>query len=125
MVFLKSALTVMIFISAISCSAEKNTKNKTLPEENQAMKKGNSQLAEDDGEIRNVKGTIVYHELEGGFYGIIADNGKKYNPINLDEEFQQDGLRVKFDANIKKGMVGIHMWGVYVEILKIEKIEEK
>lgn len=89
------------------------------------MKKESSQLSNDNGEIRSMKGTVVYNELEGGFYGIVADDGKKYNPINLDKEFQQDSLRVKFDANLKKGMVGIHMWGVYVEILKIEKIDDE
>ena len=70
-------------------------------------------------------GVIVYNEIEGGFYGILTDDGKKYNPINLDDSFKKAGLRVRFDANVKKDMVGIHMWGQYVEILKIEKIEEE
>lgn len=78
-----------------------------------------------ESEIRNMKGTVVYHEIEGGFWGIIADDGRKFNPINLSEKFQVENLRVQFDAKVKKGMVGIHMWGEYVEILKIEKLEDE
>ena len=121
--FAKSILAIIIFISAISCSADKSTKTKSLPGQDQAIKKENSQPVNNDGKIRNMKGTVVYHELEGGFWGIVADNGKKYNPINLDEEFQQDSLRVRFDANLKEGMVGIHMWGMYVELKNIKKLE--
>ena len=108
-----------------SCSSEKGTKNKTLPQNTDKTAEETSRLATDNDEIRNMTGVIVYNEIEGGFYGIITDDGKKYNPINLDDSFKKAGLRVRFDANVKKDMVGIHMWGQYVEILKIEKIEEE
>ena len=31
-------------------------------------------------------GTITYINLEGGFYGIVADDGEHYVPINLPSE---------------------------------------
>ena len=43
-------------------------------------------------------GTIHYEDLEGGFYGIMADSGERYLPINLNDTFKIDGLRVKFSA---------------------------
>jgi len=76
-----------------------------------------------DKDIISGTGTIKYIDLEGGFYGIIADNGERYDPINLNQEFQVDGLRVRFEAKIRDDIVGIHMWGVLIEILKIEKLE--
>lgn len=118
---------IILFLSLIflfSCSSEKGTKTKSLPQNADTNEKETPQLAVDKSEIRNMIGTVVFQEIEGGFYGIMAEDGKKYNPINLDDSFKKDGLRVKFDANIKKGMVGIHMWGQYVEILTIEKLEE-
>jgi hypothetical protein len=67
-------------------------------------------------------GTIRYLDFEGGFYGIVADNGEKYDPVNLPRAYRKDGLRVKFHVKEKKGMAGIHMWGKIVEILSIEKL---
>ncbi|HDO19118.1 MAG TPA: PEGA domain-containing protein, partial [Thermoplasmatales archaeon] len=66
------------------------------------------------------RGTVKYVDLEGGFYGIISSSGKKYFPLNLPEEFYQDGLRVIFRAEILKDYSGIYMWGTPIEITKIE-----
>ena len=66
-------------------------------------------------------GTVKYIPLEGGFYGIITDKGDRYLPINLPEEFKQDGLKVEFKARLKK-IVTIHGWGKPIEILKIRRI---
>ncbi len=56
------------------------------------------------------KGTIHYEDLEGGFYGILADSGERYLPINLDDTFKTDGLRVKFSA-YPASIATISMWG--------------
>lgn len=67
-------------------------------------------------------GTVRFIDLEGGFYGIIGDDGSKYDPVNLPNEFRQDSLRVKFKANIVENGVSVHMWGTVIEIQKIEKM---
>jgi len=65
-------------------------------------------------------GTIQYLELEGGFWGIISDDGKAYDVGNLPSEFRKDGLHVRFKAEIRENQISIHMWGTIVEILEIE-----
>lgn len=67
-------------------------------------------------------GTIQYIDLEGGFYGIVADNNEHYLPLNLPEVFRVNGLRVRFVAKIRNDVMTIYMWGTPVEILKIEKL---
>jgi hypothetical protein len=73
------------------------------------------------------EGTIVYVEIEGGFYGIIFDTEfeklKRLDPINLPSEFMEDGLPVRFKAKILRNYVSVHMWGVIVEIIEIERID--
>jgi len=69
-----------------------------------------------------ITGTVRYLDLEGGFYALVADNGQKYDPINLPEEYKKDGLRVKFHVKEEKAMVGIHMWGKIVHVVKIKKL---
>ncbi len=66
-------------------------------------------------------GVIRYFSLEGGFYGIVADNGKNYDPRNLSPEFKQDGLRVRFQVKTRNEAT-VHMWGTPVDIISIEKL---
>jgi len=73
------------------------------------------------GIIKGV-GTIIFLDLEGGFYGIITHDNH-YVPINLPPEFEMDGLRVKFEAKIRKDLVSIHMWGILIELTYIDKIQ--
>jgi hypothetical protein len=65
-------------------------------------------------------GTVKYVDLEGGFYGIVSDDGKQYDPINLEQTYHEDGLRVRFQAKIRQDMASIHMWGTIIELTRIE-----
>lgn len=65
-------------------------------------------------------GTVAFLNFEGGFFGIIGDNGKHYDPINWNSEFKIDGLRVHFTAKIRPDLLSFHMWGTIVEILTIQ-----
>lgn len=65
-------------------------------------------------------GTIKLINLEGEFYGIIGDDGKNYEPINLSDEFKKDGLRVRFQVKLTEDIASTHLWGTPVKIIKIE-----
>jgi hypothetical protein len=67
-------------------------------------------------------GTIIYVDLEGGFYGIIADGGDRYLPDNLSQDFQEDNLRISFEGIITD-QPNIAMWGRTISLTKIERIE--
>ncbi|MBP2145676.1 hypothetical protein J2129_001130 [Methanofollis sp. W23] len=43
-----------------------------------------------------VIGTVLYVENDNGTYIIQAENGTRYAPVNLDEEYQIDGIVVGF-----------------------------
>jgi len=67
-------------------------------------------------------GTVTFVDLEGGFYGIIADGGIHYDPTNLDRSFEQDNLRVKFEGRIRSDIVNVHQWGTVLVLTRIEKL---
>lgn len=67
-------------------------------------------------------GTVVLLNFEGGFYGIVGDNGKHYHPINLPIEFQRVGLRIRFEVKEYSYGSTSRQWGKYVEIRHIEKL---
>jgi len=67
-------------------------------------------------------GKIQFNDFEGGFYGIVSDDGKHYDPVNLPDEFKEDALRVSFELVILKKQASIHQWGQIVRIINIEKL---
>lgn len=74
-----------------------------------------------DDTIR-AKGTVTFIDFEGGFYGIVSDDGKRYDPVNLADMFQTDSLRVQFEARERKDLNNYHQWGILVEILEMHKL---
>jgi hypothetical protein len=106
----------------ICCISKQNTKKQSLPKEENTIT-DNQKLINANSQIKDLKGTIIYVDLEGGFYGIRGEDGKSYNPINLEKEFRQDGIRIEFSASVRKDIMSIQMWGTIVEIQKIRKID--
>lgn len=72
-------------------------------------------------EVREVIATVRHVPLEGGFFGLVSSDGTQYNPTNLSQEFQQDGLQVRATLRPLRGVVSYRMWGTIVEILSMEK----
>jgi hypothetical protein len=90
------------------------------PENNPGTNKTNTE----EQDTVSGTGTIRYLYFEGGFYGIVSDDGKHYDPTNLSPEFQTDGLRVSFKIKTLENMCSFHMWGTLVIIITIEKINQ-
>jgi inhibitor of cysteine peptidase len=67
-------------------------------------------------------GTVTFVDLEGGFFGIVADDGTRYLPLNLDETYRHDRLRVAFSSEIVKDAATIQQWGTAVNLTSIEEI---
>lgn len=67
-------------------------------------------------------GQIVWVDLEGGAWGMVADDGGKYLPLGLPASFQEDGLRVRFRGRISDYQIGYIGWGWYLDLLGIERI---
>ncbi|WOF15211.1 DUF333 domain-containing protein [Methanoplanus sp. FWC-SCC4] len=109
----KKSLAIAVFLIAIAvmatmfagCTGQDNQNPATPTEDTEKIVK---------------TGTVTYIDLEGGFYGIIADDGTKYLPLNLDDYFKKDNLTVKFTATEKKDTMTVQQWGTPVEIEEME-----
>lgn len=53
-----------------------------------------------NGEVKTMwrKGEVRFFNLEGGFYGLIADNGDKLLPMNLNKNISSMALSFNFKA---------------------------
>jgi len=68
----------------------------------------------------STQGTIRYFYLEGGFYGIVTQQGQKLLPLNLTKAYQQDGAVVNVKGELQQGMMTIQQWGTPFKISHIE-----
>lgn len=62
-------------------------------------------------------GEVVYVPVEGGFHGIIDRNGRKLNPLNLDESLKKEGIAIEGAYRVREDVVGIRQWGTIVELI--------
>lgn len=67
-------------------------------------------------------GEVAYIASEGGFYGIIGDDGRRYQPSNLPRNFRKAGLPVVFTFVERTGTFSTLMWGTIIDIKSINNV---
>lgn len=78
-----------------------------------------SPAAEAVGQEIHITGHVRYYDLEGGFYAIRGADEVTYDPTNLPQEFQKDGLPVEAQARRRDDLSGIHQVGPIVQLERI------
>ncbi|MGH7726858.1 MAG: hypothetical protein ACREOU_15645 [Candidatus Eiseniibacteriota bacterium] len=115
----RAALCAIVLLVMAGCSSEPAGQR---PPEPAGSTPTGSTPSPDTTTIVEGTGTVRHQDLSGGFFGIVSDDGKQYDPVNLAEEFRQDGLRVRFRGRILRDQASIHMWGQLVELVSTERI---
>jgi hypothetical protein len=68
-----------------------------------------------------IKGVVRY-VASFDMYGILSDDGKKYQPTKqLPRGFQTDGLEVVVEGNIRDDLIGARMWGKAFTVTRITR----
>ena len=67
-------------------------------------------------------GTVEFLDVEGGCWTISTDD-ERYEPTNLPEEFERDGLRISFEAEVRTDLVSVCQIGPIVELREVEPVE--
>ncbi len=75
-----------------------------------------------NGDVVQGTGTIMHFRFEGGFFAIRGDDDVTYDPLNLAEQYERHGLRVRFKAKLRTDVGSYHLAGPMVELLEIERI---
>jgi hypothetical protein len=88
-----------------------------IAERNESSSSGSSAIP--DSDTFEIQGTVVHKNIDGGFFAIEGDDGRKYNPINLSESFRKDDLKVKLTARLIMDAMSIHMYGAIIEVVEI------
>lgn len=70
-----------------------------------------------------IRGTVKYIVSENT-YGILDENGKKYQPVKqLPKEYRKDGIEIVVEARKRPDIVAARMWGAAVEVLTITRTD--
>jgi hypothetical protein len=110
-------VVISLLIPAMAC----NLASASNPEEASST----IDVASQDGDnIVRVTGTVIYLPFEGGFWGILGDDGGKYLPRDLPQELQRVGLRAEFELEILEDWGSVHGWGIVVNVLHYSEISE-
>ena len=72
--------------------------------------------------IKETTGTVKYYNFEGGFYGIAGDDGVNYDPVNLEQTFKTDNLKISFKGKIRNDIMSTRNWGTVIEISEIKEL---
>ena len=71
--------------------------------------------------IRSVKATTAYINLEGGFWGLKAD--ENYLPINYPEQLKTNGVPVICELEILEDAVRFRNWGTLCRITQFQTLK--
>ena len=132
-----TALTVLVSLTA--CSGEEETGESTMVEKSSEASQPASKelpttltskptpepIAKDvsvDDEV-TLTGSIIFKELEGGFYAFITESGDRFTLHNLDEQFQQNGLIAKVTGVPKPKMMTFTQFGTVLQVTSVEVID--
>lgn len=67
-------------------------------------------------ETFHLTGQVYYKNMGGEFYGILGDDGIKYQPTNLPRKLKKEGLVLKFDGKSKDKGMSVFQWGTIIEM---------
>ena len=69
-----------------------------------------------------ITGTVVYQDLEGGFWGIVTDNHMQFEPISeLPKAVQVENSRIEAEVE-PADVLSLKMWGQPVYVRSIKRI---
>ena len=120
---MKKLLAPIILVHSLvltGCASANGTQVPATPE-NPAMTEASAN-ADVENRIAAI-GTVRFIEINGGFWGIVGDDGNNYDPMDLDPQLQEDGLRVRFEAVPETDMMSSRMWGTMIRLIHIETVK--
>ena len=69
-----------------------------------------------------IKGTVVYQEIEGGFWGIIGDDKMQYEPVGeLPRSVQVANSRIEVEFE-PADVISFKMWGQPIYVRSVKRI---
>ncbi len=66
---------------------------------------------------------VIYLDFEGGFYGLVTENGRKLLPMNLAKEYKVADTLLKIKGQKVEGMATTKQWGTLYKLADVQLIQ--
>ncbi len=135
---LKLALMFTSALALVACTQEESNKDVTMVDKEKQMEAKTESMPKElvaepvtqaeavegivKGEV-SMKGSIIYKDLEGGFYAFIAENGDRYTLHGLDETYQKNGLVVEVEGTPKPDMMTFTQFGTVLQVSSVKVLD--
>lgn len=67
--------------------------------------------------------TVKHLDFEGGFYGLVSENGVRLLPRGLPKEYKIEGTILRVKGHFLTDMMTIQQWGKVFKIVEVELIK--
>ncbi len=73
--------------------------------------------------VKHITATVVFIDLELGFWGLVERDGSKYQPLHFPEQLKHKNATVEVTIQILQDAASLMMWGRAVRIVGFETIK--
>ncbi|MBD3584974.1 hypothetical protein HHX48_04385 [Salinimonas sp. HHU 13199] len=73
---------------------------------------------------KEISGTLIYKNLEGGFFGFDSDKGNKYTLRNLPPEFKKNGIKLQVNGRVRNDIMTFTQYGDVFEVESVKVLDE-
>ncbi|MFT4993371.1 MAG: hypothetical protein ACI965_000390 [Paraglaciecola sp.] len=119
---MKAILAAVLSLGISACGTATTDNPQTMSAADNKVK--TMYEAKQDSATFEFRGTVQFVTLEGGFYAIYADDGRKFMPQNLGAAHRKPGLVVQVKGRILKGVITFQQHGEVLQIISIEMVDD-
>lgn len=69
-------------------------------------------------------GTIVYKNLEGGFFALLTKDNQRFTLRHLPNAYRLDGLVVEINGRINKDVLTMTQFGELLEVKEVKVLDD-
>tara|TARA_B100002049_G_C15943244_1_gene317272 strand:- start:278 stop:712 length:435 start_codon:yes stop_codon:yes gene_type:complete len=112
--------------SSESAGAEKSAPKELSAAPAEVKQGANEELTEEKPMTKSetLTGTIVYKEMEGGFYALITKDGGRFTLHGIKEKYRQNGLVVKVTGKQQPDLMTITQFGTVFQVEDIVIVDD-
>ncbi len=123
----RSFIAFTVGVALLGCSPELASNNNPPVQVEKASAQPQEVPLEKSSQLeksQSMTGTMVYKNLEGGFYGFVSESGEHFTFQKLPKEFNKHGLKIKVWGKPRKDVMTFTQFGTVFEVEQVEVIDD-
>ncbi|GAB2695751.1 hypothetical protein Q4574_19875 [Aliiglaciecola sp. 3_MG-2023] len=94
------------------------------PKSNLELKEAKpSETSQEEPAMLTITGTIVHKGMEGGFFGLDANDGKKYMPRGINKALLKNGMVVQVKGYVLTDVLTFQQYGEVLKVVEAVEID--